>query len=122
MRELEINLRSGSTELTINTEAMKLLHNNFSIIKELELINVKKIKDVEFLNTEIKRLELGNAELFESNQKFYAELQKYKEDNNNVLNSYLKNNKNNNNSKTQTGFKKNNSDDDLEDFDKVIHY
>ena len=109
MKELEINLKLGTVELSINTENMKILFNNFSIIKELELINVSKQKKLDFNNQEIKRLEISNEELTTNNTKLYNEIQKYKDNSNDMLTSYL--NKGGGLAKTQGAFGK---DEDIE--------
>ncbi len=92
MKELENKLRQGTIELTIDTEAMKFLFNNFSLFKELELQNIEKQGKIDFFQKEVKRLEMSNEELGHNNQKLFDELAKNKEDDNNVLNSYLSGN------------------------------
>ena len=120
MLELEHKLKIGAVELSINTEAMKTLFANFSVIKELELHNIGNIGKLEVLNSEMKRLELHNDELVKNNEKLDNELQKYKEDSKSAFNTLLINN-DKIGLKTQPIRKPNHEGEEF-DPEKVIYY
>jgi len=105
MMEMERRIYSGNFVKNIDPESKKILLNNFSTIKEVEMQNIEKQGRLDFYGQELNRLQVLNDELASENNRLISELEQAREENLQVYNNALSNDQNQMNSSTCIGNK-----------------
>ena len=122
MMEMERRIISGNFVKNIDPESKKILLNNFSTIKEVEMQNIEKQGRLDFYGQELNRLQVLNDELASERDRLISELEQAREENLQVYNNALSNNQNQMNSSTCIGNKFNKTTKKLleEEFQQAI--
>ena len=91
MMEMERRIHTGNFTKNMDANSKKILLENFSAIKEIEMQNIEKQGRLDFFGQELNRIQVQNDELISEKDNLLRELEQAKDDNIEYYNNKLKN-------------------------------
>ena len=91
MMEMERRIHTGNFTKNMDANSKKILLENFSAIKEIDMQNIEKQGRLDFFGQELNRIQVQNDELISEKDNLLRELEQAKDDNIEYYNNKLKN-------------------------------